>query len=526
MRNLLSIIIVLLSITSIYSQNENISNGNLFEGEPYIKVDPQDENHIIVSWMGWAGIVDQIVIKTRVSFDGGETWSTTSQLPHTSTGYTSADSAIDFDINGNVYIVYIDSNGGDPLPYEGGIYLSISQDGGLTFQSPVEVLNIDVDPDRIPVDRPWIAIDRSSASTQGTIYVTSMNAGSALPDYHPYVSISTNGGLSFFWKELDGPGWFSGNTIPQAMPTPSISADGTFNAIYPSFVFSQNVLPQFIRAKSVDGGATFNYNTAYEGTSTTTPDPLPKKGYILRTNPANADQMIFLSLSNETGDLDVTAIESFDGGTNWTAPFRINDDPIGNNRMQDLVWADYNNNGDVVVSWRDRRNADSDGYETQSEIWAAFKPQGATIFEPNFQLTDELVEYDNVLAGAGNDFMSIQLTGEIIHAVWGDPRSDVLNIWYQKSRTDGTILGLQEIASEGTIQGVSYPNPTSGIVYIDYANIENYTLYDAAGRPLVSINDMNAIDRIAVDMKPYSSGTYFITLFNGSSTWTSKIIKK
>ena len=50
------------------------------------------------------------------------------------------------------------------------------------------------------------------------------------------------------------------------------------------------------------------------------------------------------------GDIDVFMSESFDEGAIWTSGIRINDDPIANNRMQDLLWADFDVNGNLVVS--------------------------------------------------------------------------------------------------------------------------------------------------------------------------------
>ena len=52
--------------------------------------------------------------------------------------------------------------------------------------------------------------------------------------------------------------------------------------------------------------------------------------------------------------------------------------------MQDLVWADFDEDGDLVISWRDRRNGDEGTYETASEIWAAFRDKDELVFSPNF----------------------------------------------------------------------------------------------------------------------------------------------
>lgn len=525
MKNISSLILALLLVTSLYSQNQNLSNGNIFEGEPYLIVNPNDADHLVVAWMGWSSIVNRVKIKTRVSFDQGSTWSAVVELPHAVTGYTSADCAIAFDSNGVLYISYIDSSGTDTSPIEGGVFLCKSLDGGLSFDGPTEVLNIDVDPDRLPVDRPWIAVDNSLGANDGTIYVTTMNVDGAIPDFHPYVSISTDGGNTFEWNELDAVNWLSGNAIPRPMPTPTVNASGTFHAIYPSFVASQNPLPQFIIASSENGGDSFSYNSVFSSVTPSSGDPLPKMGYLLRSNPTNPNQLAFIYPSNTNADIDVFVRLSQDSGVTWSGAIRVNDDPIGNEVMQDLVWADFDSNGDLIVSWRDRRNGTPNTYETASEIWAAFLPAGGSAFGENFQLTSELVAYNAILASAGNDFMSIQLENGIIHATWGDPRTDVLNIWYQKALSDGTILGLQELSQGTDLQLVVYPNPATHRVALKYPDIIGYTLYDATGRPLDSQKDLPNLNQIEIEMKSYSSGTYFVRIDSDKNAITAQILK-
>lgn len=86
-----------------FSQNLNISNGLAFEGEPYITMDPNDNLHLVVAWMGFK-FGQEIIIKTRTTFDGGQTWSATAELSHQQSGYGSADPSLQIDNNGNVYL--------------------------------------------------------------------------------------------------------------------------------------------------------------------------------------------------------------------------------------------------------------------------------------------------------------------------------------------------------------------------------------------------------------------------------------
>ncbi|QIE58233.1 T9SS type A sorting domain-containing protein [Rasiella rasia] len=521
-------LMLLLIFTSMYAtaQNNNISEGSIFDGEPYISVNPNNPNHIVIAWMGFENILDRIQINYRVSLNGGINWSETTTLPHVESGYTAADPSIAFGDDGTVYIVAIDFTGLDSNPVEGGLYLYTSTDGGTTFNSPSEILNLDVAPEKFLIDRPWIAIDRSGTSANGTIYVTSVTGQGATAPYHPYISISTDGGLTFHYQELDGTGWLAGSAIPIPMPTPHVSSSGTFHAIYPSYVPSQAVLPQYVLATSTNNGATFSYSRVFASSTTGSSSSLPKTGYLCRTNPVNSNHIAFVYLSNVNKDLDIAMRESYDGGSTWSAEQRINDDPIANNRMQDLLWADFDSDGDLVICWRDRRNGTNETYETASEIWAAYRPNGATAFEPNFQITDETVAYDDVLAEAGNDFMSIQLQNDILHTVWGDVRSNRLNIWYQRSQTDGTALGITTIASTAIPEVVLFPNPSETLVTLKGSAIVGYTIYDSSRKVLSAEKNMEPINSLEIDMSTFAAGVYFVEIKSLDSSFIKKVVKK
>ena len=201
-----------------FGQDQNISEGNIFDGEPYIAVNPENSQHLVVAWMGYFPYT-KVYIKTKVSFDGGQSWSSLNYIPHTNASYGSADPSLAFDNSGNIFLSFIDYN---KNTQEGAVFVTKSTDGGLTWGAPTEVINANSDIQK-PIDRPWISIDNSGGTYDGTIYVTSMPPavfGYLPPPYHPYFIKSTNGGQSFeTWRYLDTLNWLAGNVIPQPMPT-------------------------------------------------------------------------------------------------------------------------------------------------------------------------------------------------------------------------------------------------------------------------------------------------------------------
>jgi hypothetical protein len=220
------------------------------------------------------------------------------------------------------------------------------------------------------------------------------------------------------------------------------------------------------------------------------------------------------------GDLDVFLTESFDLGSTWSTPLRINDDPISNDKMQDLLWADFDLDGDLIISWRDRRNASDSTYQTSTEIWAAFRNKDSVNFEPNFQITSQNVIYDTILESAGNDFMCIKLQNDTLNAVWGDTRNGKLNIWYQRMQTNGSVVSLKKISSENIPQVFIYPNPTTSILNIKAKDLIRITIFDLKGNKIIS--QKNNI----INLENYPNSTYVIEVLTTNGTITKKIIKQ
>ncbi len=518
MKQIIFIIIVVLISNGSYAQNQNISNGNIFDGEPYIAVNPSNSQHIVVTWMGYFPYT-KIYIKTKVTFDGGQTWSALNSIPHTNALYGSADPSLAFDNSGNVFLAFIDF---DKNSDSGAVFVVKSIDGGLTWGNPVEVINANSDMQK-PIDRPWISLDRSGSVNDGNIYITTMPPtvlGYLPPPYHPYFIVSTDGGNSFNqWKYLDSTNWLAGNIIVQPMPSNCVSANGIFYAIYPSYIPSQNNLPQYIIASSTDAGNTFSYHTIFSTTSTVN-DSLAKKGYLILSDPSDCNHLVFIYLAVTYGDIDVFIRESYDAGVSWENPVRVNDDPISNNRMQDLLWGDFDTDGDLLITWRDRRNGMDSTYQTSYEIWGAYRNKDSINFYANYRISDTLIAYDPILAYSGNDFMCVKLVNDTLNAVWGDTRNGKLNIWFQRMEASGNITSIKQIHTEEVPIVNIYPNPTSSTFIIEGKGIKDILIYNTAGEVVGKYGKSNMID-----LSHLANGSYFIKINTTKGIVSKKILK-
>ncbi len=520
------VLYLLLFNALLQGQNINVSNGNVFDGEPFLAVNPINSQHIVVAWMGWINLANRFQIKTKTSFDGGQTWSVEALLPHTVSGYSSADPCIAFNHLGNVFISYIDFTGANP-PVTGGVYLSQSTDGGLTWETPSEVVNTSFDGTKWPIDRPWMTIDRSNGPYQGNIYIASFNLNRTNPPYNPYLSVSSDNGVSFSTRYVDTTNWLAGSINPLPICFPTASSSGVLYLSYPSFVISQSLYTQSFLGVSDDGGNSISHKKIITNNPPAKLEdyPLAKKGSPLISDPSNEMHLAFVMLNGKMGDLDVYLTESFDAGDSWSDPIRINDDPIMNERMQDLVWADFDNDGDLVISWRDRRNGSNSTYQADTEIWAAFRNKDSIAFGPNFQLTSQSVIHDPDLEESGNDFMCIQLQDDIMYAAWGDTRDGEINIWFQSMNTGGVVLSSRQISSEKIPSLRVYPNPSTSQLSIEGEQLGSIEIYDLNGKLIIK-HKLGVGNKVIVPIDQLENGSYVAKVKHKFGTQSTVFIKK
>jgi len=514
-----SILILLISFITMYlhSQNENLSDGQYFDGEPYLAIDPHNPEHIVVAWIGFTpGSLTGI--KVKASFDGGHSWSASTFLPHAATIFHSADPSIAFDTADNVYACYIDYT---ETPDSGAIYVVHSTDGGLTWGSQSRVIGGSDDPGKLPLDRPWFTIN----PVTNQFYVTSKPAPWLPPPNRAYFRTSSDEGATWAsWRYIDTTGYLIGPDIAGPMITPAVGSDGVFHAIYPSYLSSQNVLPGYIHASSTNNGATFTYNSVYHSLPVTN-DSLAKVGYHLEVDPTNPRHLVFNFVADPHGDLDVFILQSTNGGATWTTtPQRVNDDAIGNGKMQDMTWCTFDVNGDLIVGWRDRRDAPGTGYQQASETWGAILRKDSTNFTPNFKISDTLAQFVAAyLDTSGNDFMNIALHNDTMYAVWGDTRTGVLQIWFDmKGMSDSAATSTGIMLTDAAIPAVNIsPNPSHDILYISGEKVTEVTIADMSGQTV----SHQKISEQQVSISPLTPGLYTIALTTAKGTAIHKFVK-
>ncbi|MDP4739763.1 MAG: hypothetical protein NWS19_06330 [Crocinitomicaceae bacterium] len=478
---------------SVQAQNLLVSSGQIFEGEPYLAVDPQNSNHLVAAWMGFQ-LNQKVVIKSVVSTDGGGSWSAPVWQAHQQAGNSSADVSLGFDLNGNLYMAYIDY---DNVSFtNGAVICRKSIDGGLSWGPAVVARSIASCPNKLCIDRPWIAVDPLT----GSVVITSTNAnqpGTVQAPFHPYMAISSDQGASFSLQELDSAPYLAGNAISQPMPSPAFANDGLFMAIYPSYETTQSILPRVVEVSKTVAASFYNYQIAFQGLGFGTQNDTLKSGPHLSLDPTNSNRANYAFISEVYGDPDIICIEK-NGGA-WSAPMRVNQDIQGNGVIQDLIWSDYDTDGDLAVCWRDRRNGVPGTYQSPSQIFCRI--QSNQTWGTEF-LISPLVAHDSILLENGNDFLNVQFSNNQLYTIWGDVRQGTLKIFLNHFDQLSNSSSTNPIPTLAPI----FPNPSNGMfnIPLDLVGLP-FILHTMEGHILRKGTLLNDLD-----LSQYGVGTYFL----------------
>lgn len=501
--------------TAAQPANIAISTSTIFSGEPYLAVNPTNPKNIIIAWMALDASTNfKMGIKTKVSFDGGFTWGSQHVKQHVKSTYKSADVSIQFRNNGTAYLSYIDYR---QNPDSGGIFITKSTDGGVTWSAPTQAWNGNTeDPGKLPIDRPWLKVDNSNSSTQGTFYMTTKPPSWISPPNRAYLKHSVDSGSTWSpYRYVDTTNYLIGSNIATPMAALAVAADGALCIAYPSYVASQSPFPKFLFAKSYNKGGTFTRNDLLVNPSSVANSNY-KLAYTLAANPLNANQLAFCQISNQNGDPDIYISTSNNGGVTWNTPVLVNDDGIGNGKAQDLAWISYSKNNKLLAVWRDKRNGSGTGYYQPSDVYCSVSLNNGSTFLPNIRLSNVTVPHDTILTQDGNDFLSCELVNDTVYAAWGDVRTGKLNIYFAKTAI-ATGTGLKPVViNEERVS--MFPNPAKDRLNfkIDHP-VESFSVAVYDDRGAMRLQQHLNGSEFAININSLEKGVYLVRVSDGNT---------
>jgi hypothetical protein len=414
------------------------------QNEPSIAVNPQDPNHVVASSNDYRlrEFGGDVHPGYYVSFDGGLTWVgdgviDLSPIPQAEAGGDPAMTIHDYN---NVYFAYIAFH--RTLDDVGGVYVSKSTDGGLTWDDPVEVA-----PNTLSVfhDKEYITVDATGSAHDGNVYVSWTRFSS---NYPIYFSRSTDGGATF--------------SAPMEISDPSLSSNqGSIPAVGPNgevYVtwYNYNTSAQRL-AVSLDGGQSFGVRYQVAGVNPI-PSPLPGASFRNNSFPTlvvdQANGNLYVAWNDYSyGDADIFFVRSTDGGQTWSSPIRVNDDPLANDFHQFFPWLSVAPNGDVYAGWFDSRH-DPNPYVQPFyyDEYVAVSTDGGLSFGPNARIStvsaDASTDFDGEFIG---DYSGIAATDDFVYPAWVDTRRGYQDIFTQANLLVDAGKTAPAIVDEGGI---------------------------------------------------------------------------
>ena len=348
------------------------------------------------------------------STDGGATWNP-QQLPYPPDPYGGGnfvdmfDPTATADANGNLYVAQISTDYDWTNGPASGLFVHKSIDGGVTWLPPVAVATdgpavSNPDPNFRFNDRCQMTADINPASLYyNNIYIVEIKDRGwymPLPYSDIYFSSSTDGGATWSVQVILNENIHNmGN-----MPVPAVAPDGTIYVCWMDYNVLTGGIGTIYLNVSTDGGVTWLPTDIFVTTVNLPPlrlnggtDVLAKGAAVIEVSPTNPQEVyiVYAEASAASGDEgDIFFIRSTDGGQNWSAPLRVNDDATLNDQV--MPWIDVKPNGTIDVTWYDRRNDPSD---LDWDVYIAMSTDGGNSFTPNMQINDVSAPSPNTPSG-------------------------------------------------------------------------------------------------------------------------------
>ncbi len=416
----------------------------LAHSEPMLAEDPENPLHLVGGSKFFTDPAHyQFKIGYFASFDGGCTWTDGGVLPGFGAIGRTSDVSFAFGPHHEVYVAVL----GEVRNGASGIYVSISADGGKTFGLPVTVFSAKAT--QIFSDKPWITVDQTKGPYSGSIYVVwsydhngECGYGNNCSEELAF-SRSRDGGKTFSPVQLvEGHAPFCTNpakgrpahaTVCDAAQgaIPVVEPDGTLVVAFPYIDLMSGSIPtRLVVTTSPDGGITWT-SPILIATIHDIDGIFPPEHYRNLSLPAFACDpktgQLYLTWSDKgSRDADILLVTSKDHGQTWSAPVRVNDDPMQNGANQFQPQLAVAPNGVISISSFDTR---IDPRHQLIDVYLAQSRDHGTSFLKNVRITTQSWDpaVDAPLDESGlqfiGDYQGLAADNFFAHPFWNDTRT-------------------------------------------------------------------------------------------------------
>jgi hypothetical protein len=369
----------------------NTDNTQEAQNEPFVAVDPNNAQHMVVGANNWQAGNGQYEVFAYTTFDGGLTWSSSQPyINRNASRLNAADPTVAFGRNGEVYFAFVALS-----PAQGAVAVSRSVDGGLTWASQAWATSFNTG-----ADKPALG------AGNGALYLYFQN-GSLLG------TISRDGGAT----------WSSASVIDGVgrNAAPVIDAKGNVNVFYTS-----NNSIKLARAGS---GSTQYAIRTVANIVALQPRPAHYRANIYPAAGVDARGNLYVAWAdgrNNGHGNDILYTRSVNGGSSWSSPVTVNAD--GGSADQLMPALAVGKDGAVNIAWLDNRN-DSANYNY--DVYMARSVDGVS-FGANQRVTNVSSNPDNDPRTQGSmigDYFALGAGDGVVYPFWTDTRNNNEDIY-------------------------------------------------------------------------------------------------
>ena len=445
-----------------HSQVFNLTPTPGFFTEPAIAVNPANPQQVVG--------VFQDNVHAAYSQDAGHTWQLAKDVDPKNYRI-SGDVSATFDNQGHAFVCYIAFDKLGTFNYWGhgatrnGIFVRRSLDGGKTWEADHIPVAEQTSSPGIPFeDKPYIVADNTKSKYAGILYIGWTRW--RIADSQMVLSRSTDDGKTWSQPiEIDAhPGLPRDDNGAAEGFDGVVGPDGKLYAIWSQdsaimFITSRDGGKSFSRARPIIRTAPIMFAIQTLERANGFPqiaiDPKSKRLYITWSDYRN-------------GDLDIFIATSDDGGKRWSAPVRVNNDPVHNGAEQFFQWLAVDpTDGSLHVIFYDRRG---DPQNRKQIVVLARSTDGGRSFT-NYAWTDNSFEASGVFFG---DYSGIAAYGGRVYGIWTEKPALEPET---KDKPDVTEKPeVKEKSDEGKNAKDAKPRPRGTIVKIgtaDFTTLES-----------------------------------------------------
>jgi hypothetical protein len=223
-------------------------------------------------------------------------------------------------------------------------------------------------------------------------------------------------------------------------------------------------------------------------------------------------------------DANIWLVKSTDGGSTWSEPIRVNDDPPGRHQFFNFMTIDQVT-GKIYILFYDRRNYT----DANTEVYLAISDDGGDTFA-NYKVSDTpFIPYSTVFFG---HYIGVSAHNDKVFVTWMRMDDGELSLWGAPVNPATVGIEREPVVPLSLYQNT--PNPFHENTFfsfkLDDPSDVTLTVSDILGNSvatLISNEKMNAgkhVIRFSPEKYNLQPGMYHYSLITNNKTITRKMI--